>query len=176
MLAVPELATPGYLEGDKWDQVFLQTEIIRSTYQPVPTIDDNEGFEDLVSSHYNIDKTVENIVSLADYGFIMGILGSDRRFILKDATKDLIFALYYGAVPEIDTFAKFCRILGLFKNINFPTSIILTADVDDNDTCTITDSKGGISKYRLVDDILCEVQVDQVDNVIESFTFQFINW
>ncbi|XP_050423957.1 uncharacterized protein LOC126845981 isoform X3 [Adelges cooleyi] len=147
MLAVPESADTTNIAVCIADQVKLQREIICATSIPVPQVE-----PDLGDNWFTMLKM--------DFGDnLLPDLGTARRVMTKEITKSLVLAA-----------------IRLFRSIKFPASYVLTAEVDNCGTCTLTGTDGSVSKYRFVDEVIWEVEVDKLTEVIQLLRSQVASW
>ncbi|XP_050423954.1 uncharacterized protein LOC126845981 isoform X2 [Adelges cooleyi] len=164
MLAVPESADTTNIAVCIADQVKLQREIICATSIPVPQVE-----PDLGDNWFTMLKM--------DFGDnLLPDLGTARRVMTKEITKSLVLAAILGYESAFRDFKRMCRLIGLFRSIKFPASYVLTAEVDNCGTCTLTGTDGSVSKYRFVDEVIWEVEVDKLTEVIQLLRSQVASW
>ncbi|XP_050424472.1 uncharacterized protein LOC126835735 [Adelges cooleyi] len=163
LLAVPELATPRFLDGDKCDQTFLQAKIAHFTFQPVPIIDNEANFGDMVLAYLGVNK--RSLIGEPRKLFLrasnlLPYLGTARRCTMKLVTIQLFTAIFRGEAPDYDNFGKICSLICLYRSIRHPVRIIRHANVDDNGVCNIRDRTRVIKQYKFVNNDYYEVRTN----------------
>ncbi|XP_050444322.1 uncharacterized protein LOC126847910 isoform X2 [Adelges cooleyi] len=163
MLAIPE-CTRAYAEFRDLqepyliaEQEILQGVIVHITGIPVPQLVGNEDIE-----NHTLDW-----------------LGHARRLITSEVTTSLAFDAIGVVGSELvirEDFTKLCRLIGLFRSIKFPDSLIQFAEVDIYGTCSLTTIDGREYKYRRFSGITVEVQLFNITKVVELFIVQLNNW
>ncbi|XP_050424771.1 uncharacterized protein LOC126835927 isoform X2 [Adelges cooleyi] len=138
MLSVPEFpdANIGLL---LCSQIKMQTEIRTSTDTRTPEINEDDYDEEINLAHF----------------------GSQRRIITREATKTLILAEIRGGdkvKKYFQDFSDMCLLIGLFKSINNPYSYIVAAELDETDTCTVTDIHLNEFRYRSIGGVIWEIK------------------
>ncbi|XP_050424770.1 uncharacterized protein LOC126835927 isoform X1 [Adelges cooleyi] len=156
MLSVPEFpdANIGLL---LCSQIKMQTEIRTSTDTRTPEI--NEG-------NHNRPTNFTDILPVClcdDYDEEINLahFGSQRRIITREATKTLILAEIRGGdkvKKYFQDFSDMCLLIGLFKSINNPYSYIVAAELDETDTCTVTDIHLNEFRYRSIGGVIWEIK------------------
>ncbi|XP_050441032.1 uncharacterized protein LOC126845986 isoform X2 [Adelges cooleyi] len=76
-------------------------------------------------------------------------LGTTRRVMTKEITKSLVLAAILGYESAFRDFKRMCRLIG---------------------------ADGSVSKYRFVDEVIWEVEVDKLTEVIQLLRSQVASW
>ncbi|XP_050425021.1 uncharacterized protein LOC126836063 isoform X2 [Adelges cooleyi] len=100
-------------------------------------------------------------------------MGEARRKITRKALKQIIMDELNRKQP-VFYFSQMCCFIGLWMSTQTPSLYTRTTQAGFKNVCTITDRADHVIKYRSLNGIICQVDVNNIDEIIIELKVQIL--